>query len=152
MKYLLVNFAKRDVKVFDTEKEALTVQALPPPYNPGDPPSDEYPTLCEAGPWQKIWALKVCGGDYVDYPKGTWVLSANELGPWTKVLDLFQVWPDWTSHGFRVFLGWKNGSYISSWQEAFHNELNELIQKFGKPDTIELRNTDDPTSFAPPVL
>lgn len=43
----------------------------------------------------------------------------------------------------RIFVGWKNGSYVTSLSPDFKQQLKELIAQFGMPDTVELRKMDE---------
>lgn len=51
--------------------------------------------------------------------------------------------PKWEADSFRVFVGWENGCYVNSLSPDFHNEMNEFIKQYGKPNKIELRSEDD---------
>jgi len=39
----------------------------------------------------------------------------------------------------RIFVGWNNGTYITSVCSNFQYELEKLIEQHGKPDTVEYR-------------
>lgn len=41
---------------------------------------------------------------------------------------------------YRVFVGWDNGSMVNSLADDFHKLLNELIEQYGLPTTVEVRS------------
>jgi len=42
----------------------------------------------------------------------------------------------------RVFVGWNNGAFVTSVSLNFQKDLEELIEQYGKPDTVEYRDKE----------
>jgi hypothetical protein len=68
---------------------------------------------------------------------GRWYdLSAADLGQLERIEreGLCRAWPD-----CRIYVGWDNGSYLTTLTHDFTHELADLVARYGPPTKLEYR-------------